>query len=151
MIEGRRSTRSQKWLIGHVFFSMPMKKDTTLATEVQRTSGFIPVKTVPRLHVDVNEKNQRWYTQQATNKLSAKRSCRVLHKHLPKGQVIPCEINTKISLPKPIWTKLGFHTVSVEMLIHSEFQHSAVYGCRVRTVSFSILQCMAAELEPDKN
>ena len=27
-----------------------------LATEVQRTSGFIPVKTVPRLHVAVNEK-----------------------------------------------------------------------------------------------
>ena len=59
-----------------------MKRDTTLATEVQRTSGFIPVNTVPRLHVAVNEKSQRQYTQQTTKKRSAKSSCRVFHKHL---------------------------------------------------------------------
>ena len=29
--------------------------------------------------------------------------------------------------------KLGFHTVSVEIITHSEFQHSAMYGFRVRT------------------
>ena len=47
--------------------------------------------------------------------------------------VIPCQINTKKSLPSPISTKLGFYTVSVEILTHSEFQHSAMYGFRVRT------------------
>ena len=30
----------------------------------------------------------------------------------------------KKSLPSPIWMKLGFYTVSVEILTHSEFQHS---------------------------
>ena len=29
--------------------------------------------------------------------------------------------------------KLGFYTVSVEILTHSEFQRSAMYGFRVRT------------------
>jgi len=51
-------------------------EDTTLATEVQRTSGFIPIKTVPRLHLTINE----------THKRSTKSRCRVLHKHLPKYQ-----------------------------------------------------------------
>ena len=27
------------------FFSMPMKRDTRLATKIQQTSGFIPIKT----------------------------------------------------------------------------------------------------------
>ena len=61
-----------------------MKRDTTLATEVQQTPGFIPVKTVPRLHLAVNEKSQSRYTQQATNKRSMNSSCHVLHKHLPR-------------------------------------------------------------------
>ena len=47
--------------------------------------------------------------------------------------VIPCQINAKKSLPSSIWTKLGFYTVSVEILTHSEFQRSAMYGFRVRT------------------
>ena len=51
-------------------------------------------------------------------------------------RVIPCQINRKKSLPSPIWMKLGFYTVSVEILTHSEFQHSTVYG---------------SELEPDEN
>ena len=46
--------------------------------------------------------------------------------------VIPCQINTKKSLPPPIWTKIGSYTVSVETLIHSEFQRSILYGFRVR-------------------
>ena len=46
--------------------STPMKRDTTLATEVQRTTGFIAIKTVPRLHLAVNEKSQKRYTRQAT-------------------------------------------------------------------------------------
>ena len=54
----------EKWLIGHVFFSTPMKRDTMLTTEVQWTLGFIPIKTVPRLHPTVNKKSQRWHTQQ---------------------------------------------------------------------------------------
>ena len=49
---------------------MPMKRDTTPATEVQRTSGFIAIKTVPGLHLAVNEKSQKRYTQQATKKRS---------------------------------------------------------------------------------
>ena len=73
-----------KVTFGHVFFLTPMKRDTMLAMEVQRTSGFIPAKTVPRLYPTVNEKSQRQYTQKATNKRSAKSSCRVLHKHLSK-------------------------------------------------------------------
>ena len=39
----------------------------------------------------------------------------------------------KKSLPPPIWTKIGSYTVSVETLIHSEFQRSMLYGFRVRT------------------
>ena len=42
---GCQSTWLRKWLTGHVFFTTPMKRDTTLATEVQRTSSFIPIKT----------------------------------------------------------------------------------------------------------
>ena len=41
---GCRSTRSWKWLTGHVFFSTPMKRVTRLATEVHRTSGFIKLR-----------------------------------------------------------------------------------------------------------
>ena len=44
-----------------------MKRDTTLATEVQWTSDFIAIKTVLGPHLAVNEKSQRQYTQQATN------------------------------------------------------------------------------------
>ena len=58
-----------------------MKRDTTLATEVQWTSGFIAIKTVPGLDLTVNEKSQKRYTQQVTKKRSAKSSCHVLHKH----------------------------------------------------------------------
>ena len=57
-----------------------MKTDTVLATEVQWTSGFITIKTVPGLHLAVNEKSQRQYTQQATKKRSAKCSCHILQK-----------------------------------------------------------------------
>ena len=39
----------------------------------------------------------------------------------------------KKSLPSPISTKLGFYTVPVEILTHTEFQRSAMYGFRVRT------------------
>ena len=39
-----RSSRLWKWLAGYVFFSMPVKRDTRLATEVQQSS-FIPIKT----------------------------------------------------------------------------------------------------------
>ena len=46
--------------------------------------------------------------------------------------VIPCQINTKKSLPPPIRTKIGSYTVSVKTLIHSEFQCSMLYGFRVR-------------------
>ena len=42
------------------------ERDTTLATEIQRTLGFIPTKTVPRLRLAVNEESQTRYTQQAT-------------------------------------------------------------------------------------
>ena len=45
--------------------------------------------------------------------------------------VIPCQINTKKILT--LTNLLGFYTVSVEILIHSEFQHSTLYGFRVRT------------------
>ena len=38
----------------------------------------------------------------------------------------------KKSLPPPIWMKIGSYTVSVETLIHSEFQHSMLYGFGVR-------------------
>ena len=69
---------------GKVFFSTPMKRYTTLATQVQRTSSFTPIKTVWGLHRAVNEKSRRRYTQQATNKHSTKSSCCVLHKHLPR-------------------------------------------------------------------
>ena len=63
--------------------SQRLRRETTLATEVQQTSDFIPVKRVPRLHLAVG---QRRYTQQAPNKHSVKSSCRVLHKHLPQYQ-----------------------------------------------------------------
>ena len=56
------------------------------------------------------------------------------HNHTPckKRWVIPCQINTKNPY-SPILTKLGFYKVSVEILTHSEFQHSATYSCRVKT------------------
>ena len=38
----------------YIFFSMPRKRVTGLAKEVQRTSGFIPIKTVPWLRLTVN-------------------------------------------------------------------------------------------------
>ena len=47
-------------------------------------------------------------------------------------RVIPCQINTKKSLPPLICTKIGSYTVSVKTLIHSEFQCSMLYGFRVR-------------------
>ena len=74
-------------VIGHIFFSTPMKRDTALPTEVQQTSGFILIKTVPRLNLALNEKSQRRYTQQATNKCSTKSSCGVLHKHLLRYKI----------------------------------------------------------------
>ena len=46
--------------------SMPMNRDTMLATEVQLVSSFGPIEAVLRLCFTVNEKNQRRYTQQAT-------------------------------------------------------------------------------------
>ena len=49
-----------------------MKRDTTLTAEVQWTLGFIPIKTVPRLHPTVNEKSQRWHTQQAETSIPQK-------------------------------------------------------------------------------
>ena len=55
-----------KVTIGHVFFSTPMRRDTRLDTDVQRISGFIRMKTVPRLHLVVNKKSQRWYPQQTS-------------------------------------------------------------------------------------
>ena len=48
------------------------------------------------------------------------------------SRVIPCQINTKKSLPTPISMKLGFYTVTVEILTHTKFQCSAMYGFRVR-------------------
>ena len=39
----------------------------------------------------------------------------------------------KKSFPTPISMKIGFYTVPVEILTHSEFQRSAMYGFRVRT------------------
>ena len=39
----------------------------------------------------------------------------------------------KKSLPSLISTKLGFYMVTVEILTHTEFQRSAMYGFRVRT------------------
>ena len=63
------------------FLPMPMKRDTTLGTELRWTSGFIAIKTVPGLHLGVNEKGRRRYTQQATKKRSVKHSCHVFHKH----------------------------------------------------------------------
>ena len=66
---------------GHIFFPTPMKRDTTLATEVQWTSGFIAIKTVPGLHLAVNAKSRRRYIQHAAKKRSTKSSCHVLHKH----------------------------------------------------------------------
>ena len=42
------------------------ERDTTLATEMQQTLGFIHTKTVPGLHLAVNEESQTRYTQQAT-------------------------------------------------------------------------------------
>ena len=47
----------------YIFFSTPRKRVTGLAKEVQRTSGFIPIKT--------------------TRHSAVSRSC-VLHKHLPR-------------------------------------------------------------------
>jgi len=38
----------------------------------------------------------------------------------------------KKTLPPRIWTKIGYYTVSVETLIHSEFQRSMLYGFRIR-------------------
>ena len=71
-----------KVTIGHVFFSTPMRRDTRLDTDVQRISGFIRMKTVPRLHLAVNEKKPKMVP--TANKRSVKSSCRVLHKHLPR-------------------------------------------------------------------
>ena len=51
------------------------------------------------------------------------------------GWVTLCQIDTKNSYPRGFLTKLGL-TVSVAILIHSEFQH-AIF--------------MASELEPDEN
>ena len=61
-----------------------MKRDTVLATKVQRTAGFIPIKTVLILHLAVNEKSQKLYTQQVTKQALRENSCRVLHIHLPR-------------------------------------------------------------------
>ena len=59
-----------------------MKRDTTLATEVQWTSRFVPpIKTVPRLHFAVSEKR---YTWQAIKQALCENNCRVLHKHLTR-------------------------------------------------------------------
>ena len=54
--DGCQSARSQKWLISHAFFSMPLSRDT-LPTKVQRTLlGFIHIKADLGLRVAVNEK-----------------------------------------------------------------------------------------------
>ena len=60
---GCQSTRSQKWLTGHVFFLTPMKRDTRLTTNVE---GNQPFEMIPRLHLPVIKKSQWRYTQQAT-------------------------------------------------------------------------------------
>ena len=54
--------------ISHAFFSTPVSRDTTLPRKVQRTLGFIHIKAVLGLHVTVNEKSQRCYTQLSASK-----------------------------------------------------------------------------------
>ena len=52
------SPQLQKWPNGHVFFSTPMKRGTTLDTEVQWSSGFTHIITVPGLYLTDSRKSQ---------------------------------------------------------------------------------------------
>ena len=58
------------------------ERHNSITKEVQWNSGFICIKAVQGLHLAVNEKSQRRYTQQVTDRHSMKSRCSVLHKHL---------------------------------------------------------------------
>ena len=53
------------------------ERHNIIAEQVQWTSSFISIKTVQGLYLAVNEKSQRRYTQQVTDRHSS-----VLHKHI---------------------------------------------------------------------
>ena len=66
--DGRRSPRSERLVIDHVYFSTPISRNTTLTMKVQRPLGFVNIKTVLELHLAISEKSQRRYPQSAVGK-----------------------------------------------------------------------------------
>ena len=68
-------------LLASLSSHLPMKRDTTLATKVQLTRGFIAIKTVLWLHLAVNEKSQRRYGTHSKQQQALPEKY-VLHKHM---------------------------------------------------------------------
>ena len=81
---GCQSTRSQKWLTGHIFFSTPIKRDTRLTTKCRGESAYRnDSEATSPCH---QEKPMKIHTA-SNNKRSAKRRCCVVNQHLPRYEL----------------------------------------------------------------